>query len=209
MLFDLHVHTTLSSCSSLTLTDILSRSRSLGYDGICITDHNTMDVRRQIPEGIQEDGLCVLFGMEYDTADGHFLLFGPFEDLVHGSTTAEVLGLVEEQGGVAVAAHPFRVEQPLGDLDVLRQGMCRGIEAVNGKNNPVENMRAGTWARRCSLVSCGGSDAHAIEGMGIAGTRFFSPIETRKDLVFALRNGLCSPEWNARSLSFSGDRSAL
>jgi predicted metal-dependent phosphoesterase TrpH len=209
MLFDLHVHTTLSSCSNLTLPDILSRSRSLGYDGICITDHNTMDIRTQIREGIQEDGLCILFGMEYDTMDGHFLLFGPFEGLTHGLTTPDVLALVHGQGGVAVAAHPFRAEQPLKDLEVLRKGMCRCVEAINGKNSQMENMKADAWAKRYSLIPCGGSDAHTIEGMGIAGTRFFLPIETRKDLVYALRNGLCQPEWNARSPTFSRGRTVV
>lgn len=209
MLFDLHVHTTLSSCSSLTLPDILSRSRMLGYDGICITDHNTMDIRKLIREGIQEDGLCVLFGMEYDTLDGHFLLFGPFEDLSHGLTTSEVLSFVERRGGIAVAAHPFRAEQPLKDLDVLRKGLCRGVESMNGKNSQIENMKAGSWAKRYSLVACGGSDAHTGGGMGVAGTRFFFPIKTREDLVIALRNGLCVPEWNVRSLTFTRDRTIL
>ena len=69
MLFDLHIHTTLSACSQLRLEQILSEASEKGLDGVCITDHHTMAVRHAISEGIQANGLCVIFGMEYSTRE--------------------------------------------------------------------------------------------------------------------------------------------
>ncbi len=108
MLFDLHVHTTVSPCSKLHVGDILKHARTFGLDGVCITDHGTMEAGQHFKEGIQEDGLCVLLGMEYSTLSGDFLLFGPFEELLPGFSDTELLEIVEQAGGVAVAAHPFR-----------------------------------------------------------------------------------------------------
>lgn len=67
MLFDLHPHTTLSSCSQLQLDQILTQVGAKGLDGVCITDHDTLAVRNTISEGVQNNGLCVIFGMEYTT----------------------------------------------------------------------------------------------------------------------------------------------
>lgn len=108
MIFDLHVHTTLSSCSQLTLDEILDNARHKGLDGVCITDHQTMAVKQQTKESIQADGLCIITGMEYATPDGDFLIFGPFENIPANLPAKELLHLVDRAGGVAVAAHPFR-----------------------------------------------------------------------------------------------------
>ena len=75
MKFDIHVHTTLSPCSHLTVDDILSRAKDKGLDGVCITDHDTMAIRHHLSEGIQDNGLCLIFGMEYSSPDGDFLAF--------------------------------------------------------------------------------------------------------------------------------------
>ena len=140
MLFDVHVHTTHSSCSALAIEEILLNARSRGVDGVCITDHNTMNVRNDIVEGIQDDGLCVIIGMEYDTPDGDFLLFGPIEDLRPGLDAEEVLHIVSERGGVSIAAHPFRQDRPVAE-SVMQKGLCRVIEGINGRNSEFENAK--------------------------------------------------------------------
>ncbi len=137
MNFDLHVHTNISSCSKLELGDILRYARAFGLDGVCITDHQTMEIRHHLREGIQEDGLCVIFGMEYSTQDGDFLIFGPVEDISPTLSAEEMLALVDKCGGLAIAAHPFRSNRPVRE-HIIRQGRCLAIESINGRNTALK-----------------------------------------------------------------------
>jgi hypothetical protein len=193
MLFDLHVHTDLSPCSNMNIEDIVVRARERGLDGVCITDHHTMDIRHAVTEGIQANGLHVLFGMEYSTPQGDFLLFGPFEDLAPDLDGDLLLSTVRGCGGAAVAAHPFRASRP-ADERLIRSGLCHGVECVNGRNTWHENSAAGQWIKRYRLTRCGGSDAHTLDELGTFATRFFEPVRSRADLIGALTQGLCRPE---------------
>jgi predicted metal-dependent phosphoesterase TrpH len=192
MLFDIHVHTALSPCGNMKIQDVIARAGKRGLDGVCITDHQTMDIRHVIAEGVQENGLCVLFGMEYTTPQGDFLLFGPFEELAPNLSAEKLLAMVHDQGGAAVAAHPFRQARP-ADERIVRNGLCHAVEVINGRNTPFENSAVGKW-RRYGLTRCGGSDAHTLNELGTFATRFLVPIQTRGDLIQALRKGLCRPE---------------
>ncbi|MGD8834448.1 MAG: PHP domain-containing protein [Desulfobacteraceae bacterium] len=201
MLFDLHIHTTLSSCSQLDVADAITQASARGLDGICITDHNTMEVRHLLSEGIQDNGLCVIFGMEYCTAQGDFLLFGPFETLEPNLPADLLLNFVDQSGGVAVAAHPFRKGRSL-DPRIIDQGRCCAIESLNGRNTPSENLAVEQWRQHFDLTECGGSDAHCVEEVATFATRFFAPVRTRFDLVDLLKNRLCRPEICTQSLPF-------
>lgn len=205
MIFDMHVHTTLSPCSGMTVDEALRCTRERGLDGICITDHDTMDIRHTLSEGIQENGICVIFGMEYSTAQGDFLVFGPFERLAPNLPAHQLMQAVEQNGGVAVAAHPFRRKRPVNE-NIIREGLCGAIESFNGRNTLAENMAVERWRRCYDLIECGGSDAHTTNEVGTFATRFFVPILTRSDLITALKERLCRPE--IPSFVHAGDRAA-
>jgi predicted metal-dependent phosphoesterase TrpH len=192
MLFDLHVHTSFSPCGRMNIEDAVARARGLGLDGVCITDHHTMDIRHVIAEGVQENGLCVLFGMEYSTPQGDFLLFGPFEEVASNLSADQVLQTIRDKGGAVVAAHPFRRTRPV-DEELVRNGLCHAVEVINGRNTPFENSAVENW-RRYGLAQCGGSDAHTLGELGTFATRFLIPVRTRSELIQALRQGLCRPE---------------
>jgi len=195
MRFDLHVHTTVSPCSNLDMGDILQNARGFGLDGICITDHQTMKIRHSFKEGVQDDGLCVIVGMEYTTSDGDFLVFGTLEDISPDLSAVELFERLEKCGGVAVAAHPFRNLRPVDEY-LIQEGLCGIIETVNGRNSYLENLRADHCRRKYDLTHTGGSDAHSLEELGKVVTRFTMPVKSRSDLVFALKNNRCYPEWN-------------
>jgi predicted metal-dependent phosphoesterase TrpH len=194
--FDLHVHTDLSPCSSLSVRDILRHARRLGLDGVCLTDHGTTAVRHQVREGVQADGLCVVIGMEYETAEGDFLVFGSSPalegDLPPGLPARELLHRVERAGGAAVAAHPFRASRPVGGR-LLEERLCRIVEAHNGRNTARENRRAEELAARHLLAATGGSDAHRLDELGRVVTQFEVSVRSRQELVWALLAGLCRP----------------
>ena len=190
MLFDLHVHSSLSPCSRLSLAAILENARRLGLDGVCVTDHDTMAAGREVREGVQDDGVCVLVGMEYATPDGDILLYGPFEDVTPGLSAREVLALAHARGGAAVAAHPFRSWRPAGP-GILESGRLCAVEVENGRNRPEENVLARRFAARRGLLALCGSDAHSLEELGRRPVRIEAAVRCRADLVAAFAAGLC------------------
>lgn len=190
MLIDLHVHSDVSSCSVMSVDDILTNARSLGLDGVCITDHNTTDVLSQIDEGFQSDGLLVMVGMEYATPQGDFLAYGDVSDLPRGMDYVQLRGVMHERGGVVVAAHPFRGWRPTDPL-ILKSFLPDAVEVVNGRNTDAEDAQALALADRLSLPRTGGSDAHALDELGRFPTRFTVPVASMDDLVEAIRLGQC------------------
>lgn len=193
MRFDIHVHSFLSPCSKLDIRDIVKHAKTLGLDGVCITDHDSMNIQQYLQEGIQGNGLCVIFGMEYATPEGDFLLFGPFADIIPDLPAKQLLKLVQQKDGVAVAAHPFRVDRPIPEY-IVREGLCRIIESLNGRNTDIENLQIEIWRRKYTLTECGGSDAHQLNELGSGVTHFEIPIQTREDFIDALKKGKCKPE---------------
>ena len=200
MLFDLHIHTTLSPCSQLRLEEILVRASEKGLDGVCITDHHTMAVRHAVSEGIQANGLCVIAGMEYSTREGDFLLFGPFEDLSPGLSSQSLLRHVESSGGVAIAAHPFRPSRQVNE-ELIKERLCTIVEGVNGRNTTDENERVLRWQRQYQVSLVGGSDAHSLDELGRVPTAFTTQIHSRTDLIKALKMGFFEQVSKASSLA--------
>jgi predicted metal-dependent phosphoesterase TrpH len=192
MIFDMHTHTNLSSCSTLDVHDMIDEAGKLDLDGVCITDHQTMDVRHQIKEGPQSNGLIVIVGMEYDTPDGDFLIFGPYEEIPPGMGGEALLNHVKTTGGVAVAAHPFRKGRMLNET-LVQNRLCHVAEGINGRNSDIENLKFDRLRKRYGLTEIGGSDAHTLTELGRAVTRFSAPIRSRKDLIYALDHSLCEP----------------
>ena len=198
MRFDLHVHSTCSPCSVLKPSEILANARSLGLDGVCITDHGTTSILTQVREGYQPDGLLVIVGMEYSTPQGDYLVFGNFRSLPEGLSADYLLARVRAMGGAVVAAHPCRTWRP-ADPDLFSRGLCGIAEVENGRNTAFENREALGLALNHDLVQVAGSDAHSLDELGRCPTQFTMPIRSAADLVKALNNGLCRPATIHRS----------
>ena len=188
MRFDIHVHTRCSSCSSLSIDQILLEAQSKNLDGVCITDHETMAAGHMLQEGLQSNGLVVIIGMEYTTPSGDFLLFGPFEKLLPGLSARELLQVVNHANGVAIAAHPFR-EGRSTDENLILEGHCSIIEGVNGRDNGYSKKMASQWEKDYGVRLVGGSDAHSVEELGKVVTSFHQPIRDRFDLIVELKAG--------------------
>jgi len=198
MLIDLHVHTHFSSCGRLSLPEILEHAGQRGLDGVCITDHHSVQALERITPGLQPNGLRLFVGQEYSSDHGDFLIFGPSAALPQGLTVQALLAAVARIGGAAVAAHPFRPQRPTSEF-IVRDKLCRIVESVNGRNNAAANQSITQWRRQYDLIECAGSDAHTLEELGKAKTRFHIPIDSTADLVYALNRGLCAPYENGIS----------
>src|SRR5438552_3956546 len=120
MKFDMHIHTTLHSPdSSMDPPDLVRRSQEIGLDGIVIPEHDWLWTEDELEELRRTArGLVILAGMEVSAREGHFLSYGVTEPrrLPRGMGVADLCREVHRQGGVVVAAHPFRWGQPFREI---------------------------------------------------------------------------------------------
>ncbi len=200
MRFDIHIHTDISPCSSMSIDTIIETAKARGLDGICITDHNSMDALLSVSEGAQENGICVIVGVEYDTPEGDYLLFGPFSDLswATGLDTDRMLARLRDRGGIAIAAHPFRKDRSVPEY-IIAQGLCAAVERYNGRNSGDENSAVEPWVSRYNPVLCGGSDAHEPHEIASYCTDIDADITGRDDFINAVKSGKCVPVIGAGS----------
>ena len=69
--YDLHMHSCLSPCGDMDMTpnNIVGMSKLLGLDVIALTDHNSVLNCKAVMEIGEENGLCVIPGMELTTME--------------------------------------------------------------------------------------------------------------------------------------------
>ena len=188
----MHIHTHFSPCSIIKIPQLLQRAKKVGIDGICITDHNSIASKSVLEKIADYSGLFVIVGVEYTTSYGDFLVYGPVDYIPEKMDAKNLFKWVQKEGGVTVAAHPFRKDRPV-DPDVLH--LAKIIESVNGRNNSAENALCKNWIKKHGneVKEIGGSDAHTVEEIGQAVTVFKRNIYTMDDLIIELFGGNYSP----------------
>ncbi len=199
MRLDMHVHTKEGSFDSeLPVEQALRKARERGLAGLCITDHESLALRTEAERLSERFGLLVLVGMEYLTTDGDVLVFG-LDSVPRGPLSApELAAHVTSQGGVSVAAHPFR-NNGRGMGALFSRVPLHAVESFNGSTLPKHNLQAEALAAECCLPRLGGSDAHLVERIGLFATEFRNTLRNERDLLEALRNGAFRPvAWNGR-----------
>ena len=77
MLIDLHTHSYPNSDDSfMDVNELIDGSKSLGLDGICLTDHDTFWSGDEIRELSNKHNFLIFPGCEINTESGHVLVFG-------------------------------------------------------------------------------------------------------------------------------------
>jgi len=101
-----HVHSTFSD-GTATVPEIAWAASQAGADAVLLTDHDSLEARRQGFGGRHGD-VHVVVGLEVSASSGHLLAFGTHQEVDHaGRTAAELWELVRRDGGTGFAAHPF------------------------------------------------------------------------------------------------------
>ena len=182
---DTHVHTYFSGISnykvlrfpeSITKPEVqVDCARKNGMNMVCITDHDAVKGAFEAQRYAKKyDDFNVIVGEEVTTADGEVLAYWLNELVPPGLSIEETLDIIHEQGGVAVAPHPYSfyvacLRDRIMDLDL------EGIEVINGGHvDAFTNMKAqtvfkehpGRWA------PFSGSDAHSTFTTGYNWTEF-------------------------------------
>lgn len=204
MLIDLHLHTYPKSDDSFMGADeLIEAAKSNGLDGICLTEHDAFWSQEAIGALSRKHNFLVLPGCEINTDAGHLLVFGLKEYVFGFHKPAFLRTALEQNGALAIAAHPYRrrfledpARQPEARAEMLQRAggdsmfkFCHAIEAVNGRGSSGENCFSRELGEQLGIKMTGGSDAHKLEQLGTAATRFERPIAGLDDLIQELREG--------------------
>ncbi len=199
MLIDLHAHTLpWSDDSNLEPTELIRQAKQAGLDAICLTEHNRFWDKDALVKLNQEHDFLVLPGVEMNTDDGHFLVFG-VEEYSFGMWRTEYLKrMVDEAGGVMILAHPYR-RQLHSDDDIhdtvehyYQNHVFRFvniIEILNGRASARQNKFSQELCHRLNLMGVGGSDAHSLSDIPSCATLFETKISNVEELITELKAG--------------------
>jgi hypothetical protein len=149
-----HVHSTYSD-GTATVPEIIEAAREAGRDAVLLTDHDTLEAKRDGWEG-WHDGVLVLVGLEVSPRGGHYLAFGIDEEVDHRAIPEQAIpAAVSSAGGFGFAAHPFSRGSAMSKIigrphpwRHLRDEALSGIElwslatdSAEAWRNPLEALR--------------------------------------------------------------------
>jgi len=186
---DLHCHSRHSHDGALTVAALVERATAIGLGGLALTDHDSIEGHGEL-KGLaaQYPDMVLIRGCEVTTAEGHLLAYGVDELPVQGLPLDETLKRVDEQNGVAVLAHPFRLGNGVDEAAIRKSEGC-SLEATNGRSNQRCNRKAMAIARELGRAVTGGGDTHVAIEMGRAWTSFSVKVTDEKSALDALRIG--------------------
>ena len=179
--------------------DLVEHARVIGMDVIAVTDHDTIEgALRASEHAAARRRLQVIVGEEVSSRDGHIVGLFLERRVRPGMSAAATVHAIHDQGGLAVAVHPFWRTQRR-----TRSGPVHGVGWLAAELPfdaiEVENATPGFYffnqlARRLNMgLGCselGGSDAHILDAVGRAYTQF--PGKTPAALRSAIESGTTS-----------------
>lgn len=178
---DLHMHTTFSDGWPTPAELVDHAAHRTHLDVIAVTDHDTIEgALRAADRASRRKNLQVIVGEEVSSRDGHILALFLEKRVRPGLSAAATVHAIHDQGGVAVAAHPFWRTQRQ-----VRTGPVHGVGWLAAELDfdaiEVENATPGFYvfnqlAHRLhdglGGAELGSSDAHIVDAVGRAFTEF-------------------------------------
>ena len=184
----------------MTPDELIQRAKFVGLDGVCITEHNQLWSVEALEKLRRKHNFLVLGGVEVDTDYGHILVFGLHQSVLNVYRIEELRELVDEAGGVMIAAHPFRYvlseySNPTPSVEAVSQRsvfqFVDAIEVYGGMSSLTEGNLAAQVGDHLKLKAIAGSDAHAILQVGQCFTIFENSIKDEGQLISEIKQGRC------------------
>ena len=181
-LADLHLHTTASDGMMSPAMVLNYVSVATPLDLLAITDHNTMDGYERAREfqsrypHLQE--ITLIPAIEISSRAGHIIGLWVERVIPRDLSAEETIAAIHEQGGLALAPHPFAWLPGLSEFAGVPRFLELPFDAVETRNStPTEllNNHRTTRVNRAHdrpLAEYGGSDAHFLWAIGRTWTEY-------------------------------------
>jgi predicted metal-dependent phosphoesterase TrpH len=171
------VHTSHSYDGHCSVGEVVAAAKARGLDGVAITDHNSI-AGHQEAKKFSKDGFLIIPGIEVPSADGHIVGLGISKLIPRDLSAKETVERIREQGGIAIAAHPFALgRRP----SLVYMAKFDAIEVLNSRAFLLSNPLARRFAEQNKMPMVGGSDAHRGDEIGLAYTTV--DCEPRTELI--------------------------
>ncbi len=213
--YETHLHTIpVSKCAKVGVRENLEFYKSIGYDGVFITNHfldGNINADKATPyeENInfyfsdyekakeleKEIGIKVFCGVEISYKGTDFLVYGLDKEWflnnpqIMDMKKSEELPFFMENGALVIQAHPYR---EAGYIDHIRlfPRCVHGVEVINACRKDEENKIADFYAEHYGLIKFAGSDNHVGKDIAaLAGMCSEEPINSEEEFVQAVKNG--------------------
>ena len=184
--YETHCHTSpVSMCGKASVEDTVCFYKSLGYDGIFITNHfldgNINHEARVLPYRDQIDyyfsdyeeavrigseaGIKVFPGVELSYKGTDFLIYGLEKDWykdhpeILEMKKTEELPFMMEAGAFVIQAHPYREAHYIDHIRLFPRSV-HGVEIINSNQTWESNEMADIYADKYGFLKTAGSDNH-------------------------------------------------
>jgi len=186
---DLHVHTTYSSDSIITPSDLVFYAKKRGLTAVAVTDHNQVEGAKKIA---RETGFLIIPGTEVSSRDGHIVGLNVNEVIPRGLSADETVDRIHRAGGVAIACHPYALFK--GSIGQHVTAKFDAVETINASSFPFRSAssKAEKLAERFSLPRVAGTDAHYGPVIGCAYTVIDSELNL-ESILGSIIKGRCEP----------------
>lgn len=212
--YEMHVHTfPVSGCAYADVRETLEYYKSLGYDGVFITNHfldGNIGINYNEPyedkinfyfsdyeKGKvigEEIGIKVFLGIEISYKGTDFLVYGLTKEwfLKHPEyetlKMSDKLSLMRENGAWIAQAHPYREAHYIDHIRLFPRHVD-GVEVVNASRTAFENEMAKIYAKSYNLLEMAGSDNHfGRKQTALAGMESETPINSVEDFINGMKN---------------------
>ena len=169
MKYDLHIHSKYSSDGLLEVKEIVEIAIKRGFDGIAITDHNTIKGGVKSKE-YETENFKEIVGSEISTERGDVIgLF--LSEEIKSNDFSRVISEIKDQNGIIIIPHPFDESRHLAFHPTDKDR--KYIDCIEGFNSRCiaqkYNNKAIEFGKKHKIPITAGSDAHFANEIGNAG----------------------------------------
>lgn len=167
---ELHIHTSYSCDSLLSIRLLALICKAKAIDCIAVCDHNTISGALKAKQYFKKYGISVIVGEEIFTADGEVIGLFLKNEIPHGLSAEETAERITSQGGMIYIPHPYdakryktvlktdKIEKLAPVIDFIE--ICNGRNAESNFSKKQKEI-ADRYTDPVQTVRIAGSDAHA------------------------------------------------